>query len=538
MNRLFFALIAIGFSFSVAAQAAKDPSKDAPTQEVISPAGDVVEYRDPSVFGARLFASQVIRTGKGTFNPQYVVSIGDVITVRMWGAVASEAKYTVDPQGNIFLPNVGPVRVAGVTNSQLSTVVEQSTKSIFKSNVFVYANLEAAQPVKVFVTGAVNKPGLYDGVSSDSVLTFLQSAGGIDQARGSFIDIQVKRFDAVRAQVNLYHFLVGGHLPLVQFTDGDVIVVGHRASQVKVDGDVINASKFEFHGGSERVSTILSMAQVRSSATNFSVRSQVEKVERVAHYPLSKASEVEIHPGDQIWVSTETSKESIGVQVSMGDGSTRMFTAKVGQNLQDLISGMNVASNMDVGAIQVMRKSVANRQAQMLKTTLEKLEAVAYTTRSATADEAVIRTREAELISKFVERAKQVKPIGQVVISDGARLSDIVLEDGDVVVIPQKTSLVLVQGEVNFPSAMVYRSGKSIDSYIGEAGGYSPSANSDQVLVMRRSGAVVRGESANLVAGDEIFVMPKVDSKNMETAKTITQIMYQIAVSAKVVFGL
>jgi protein involved in polysaccharide export with SLBB domain len=150
----------------------------------------------------------------------------------------------------------------------------------------------------------------------------------------------------------------------------------------------------------------------------------------------------------------------------------------------------------------------------------------------------VIRTREAELISKFVERAKQVKPIGQVVISDGARLSDIVLEDGDVVVIPQKTSLVLVQGEVNFPSAMVYRSGKSIDSYIGEAGGYSPSANSDQVLVMRRSGAVVRGDSATLVAGDEIFVMPKVDSKNMETAKTITQIMYQIAVSAKVVFGL
>ncbi len=538
MKKIFccLALLSAGLAVAQSAPPMEPPRED--VRKTVNAAGEMVSQRESNVFGSHLFSAGSIRAGKGTFNPEYVISVGDVLSVRIWGAVTSEAKYTVDPQGNVFIPNLGPVRVVGVSNAKLNAVFEQSARTVFKSNVFVYASLEAAQPVKVFVTGGVNKPGLYDGLSSDSVLAFLQSAGGIDLERGSFIDIQVKRGDVIRQSVNLYHFLSSGRLPLIQFTDGDVILVSKRGSQVLVEGDVANSAKFEFNGDGLSAKHFIDMAQPRSGATHFSVRRMRAGVEVVEQYPLEAASQQLVSSGDQVWVNTQSLKKSIGVSVSYGDGTSRLLSAKVGQTLADVLTQLS-NENMDFSSVQVMRKSVAQRQAQMLRTTLDKLEAMAYTTRSATNEESMIRTKEAELISKFVEKAKQVKPLGQVVIADGVSARDVALEDGDVIVVPQKTTLVLVQGEVQFPAAMVYQKGRQAKSYIEDAGGFTPSADEDNILIMRRSGVVVKSSrSYSLGAGDEIFVMPKVDSKNTETVRAITQIIYQIAVSAKVVLGL
>lgn len=60
------------------------------------------------------------------------------------------------------------------------------------------------------------------------------------------------------------------------------------------------------------------------------------------------------------------------------------------------------------------------------------------------------------MIAKFVERAKAVEPEGVVVLSDGQKIGDITLEDGDVIVIPAKSDVVLVSGEVMMPQAMLW----------------------------------------------------------------------------------
>ncbi|STG50110.1 polysialic acid transport protein [Escherichia coli] len=71
-------------------------------------------------------------------------------------------------------------------------------------------------------------PGLYGGVTSDSLLNYLIKAGGVDPERGSYVDIVVKRGNRVRSNVNLYDFLLNGKLGLSQFADGDTIIVGPR----------------------------------------------------------------------------------------------------------------------------------------------------------------------------------------------------------------------------------------------------------------------------------------------------------------------
>src|SRR5690606_17024871 len=141
--------------------------------------------------------------GQG-FNADYTLAIGDRVALRMWGAFSFQDVQTVDPQGNIFLPNVGPVTVAGVRNTDLNDVIRSAVREVYRANVDVYASLEASQPVRVFVTGFVRAPGQYPGVSADSILDFLLRAGGVDPARGSYIDIRLLRAGQERASFNLY----------------------------------------------------------------------------------------------------------------------------------------------------------------------------------------------------------------------------------------------------------------------------------------------------------------------------------------------
>src|SRR3546814_4724148 len=74
-----------------------------------------------------------------------MISIGDNIQVRLWGAFQFQASLTVDPQGNIFLPNVGPIHLLGVRNKELQKVVDGAVSRVFRSNVFSYASLARSE---------------------------------------------------------------------------------------------------------------------------------------------------------------------------------------------------------------------------------------------------------------------------------------------------------------------------------------------------------------------------------------------------------
>ena len=496
-------------------------------------------FKESKVFGANLFTGEYAQASFSGFNPNYIISVGDQIIVRIWGAFNHEAKYHVDAQGNIFLPHIGPIKVLGVTSGNLNTTIETAAKKIFENNVFVYANLNTAQPVKVFVSGAVYNPGLYSGLSSDSILSYLDKAGGINLERGSFIDISVMRNNSLHARFNLYEFLAEGHIKLIQLLDGDVIFVKPRKNVITVNGEVANEGEFEFNEKTNAYS-IIKLAQPKASATNFTLVRVIGPIRQAFHHNLLEASKVILENGDQITITSEKGAESILVRVQQPNAENKSFAMTYGSTLGDLIEQIQPSQGAQMDAIQIFRKSVALKQKEAINNSLSKLESLAYTTTSATGEAATIRAKEAELITKFIEKAKQVEPKGQIVLGKNHNPRDIILEHGDVIFIPEKTSLILVQGEVNFPTALVYKPRSSAKDYIQMVGGYSTLADKNNVLIIKRSGAVLNSNSrgAHIEPGDEILVLPKADSKNLEIAKTITQILFQIAVSTKVALGL
>ena len=197
-------------------------------------------------FGSTLFSGDFSASETLGLNADYIVGLGDKVAVRIWGAASYDEIQMVDSQGNIFIPDVGPVKLGGVKNSRVNATVKSAVARVYTNDVEVYTNLITAQTASVYVTGYVHRPGKYSGLPTSSVLSFIDKAGGIDAASGSFRKIEVIRHSEVIAVIDLYDFIRDGVIPDVALKEGDAIVVKPLLQTVFVGGDASKPNRFEY----------------------------------------------------------------------------------------------------------------------------------------------------------------------------------------------------------------------------------------------------------------------------------------------------
>jgi len=336
---------------------------------------------------------------------------------------------------------------------------------------------------------------------------------------------------------------------LTQLSDGDVIFVAPRQSTVKVVGLAENAKRFEFSDSSRTVADLIKLAKPKAAATHVRVIRNTGSTKNTEYYPLSEAARVILQNGDDLEFTADKKPGTITVRVEGEHLSAQEYVLPYGARMADLLMQIQYSERSDKDSLQLYRLSIKERQKQMLQTSLNSLETAALTARSGTSDEARLRKEEADLILQWVDRAKKIEPSGQVVIAQAESRNDLLLENGDILRVPTKDGLVLVSGEVLFPNAVAFEQRLSLDDYVRRAGGYTQNADSSRIIVARRDGSFTEAngkkgffgsEPVNVAirAGDEVLVLPKIDVKSRQIWKDMTQIIYQIAVSAKVVFGL
>ncbi|HEH5496451.1 TPA: SLBB domain-containing protein [Campylobacter coli] len=492
------------------------------------------------VFGAELFNGNFKNYTQRVYNPDYKIAVGDQISLKIWGAVEFEQILVVDSQGNIFIPKVGAVNLLGVKNSALVSVIKAQVNKIYKNNVFVYADMNAYQNVSVFVTGSVNAPGLYQGLSSDSVIQYLDKAGGINLEYGSFRDIQILRNNAVIKKIDLYDFLLKGQMDLFPFRSGDVVLVGNVQSYVFVNGDVQRPFRFELANDIKTLFDLARVAGAKPIVTNAILRSygNDHKLE-VSAYNKMQFSKVLLKTGDEVQFNPEYISQNISITVNGEHSGLKTLVVRKGTTLED-VSRLIVANGQsDMNALQVFRKSVAKTQKDLINAQLKELETLALTSPSVTSQGAAIKAEQAKLILEFIQRARELEPKGQIVIDKPKSYGEVILEEGDTVNVPSKNNLIIVQGEVTLPGAFVYNKGEDLKYYINLAGGYGERADTSKVLVIRNNGKAQRySGSVDMMPGDSVLVLPKVESENLQIFSMLTQILYQIAVATNVVLNI
>ena len=527
-----------GVSGQATAQEAVNASS-LPSQSVINTTRPYQEINTQDMmFGEQLFRGAFSTTSGSTFNDSYVINPGDNVQVRMWGAYQYAATMTVDPQGNIFLPNIGPVRVSGVQNGSLQNVVKSAVSRIYRSNVGVYASLEQAQPVKVFVTGFVKQPGYYGGLAADSVLSYLDRAGGVDPTRGSYIDIQIKRNGQMLQQVNLYDFLLAGKLQAFSFRDGDVITVAPQKKTFEVGGQVQNEYTFEFDVNDLTIGDVLQVANPAANATNVSITRSAGRAQTAEYYSLAEAQNVPVYNGDKMVVTSDRYAGTIAVQVKGAHTGNGAMVVPYGARLKDIVPQLQPSPLAKLTHLTIYRESVAEQQKRMINESLDRLEELTLATQSTTREEAALRQDDAALVKQFVAKARNVKTTGQIVVVPNS-WQDIILQQGDIIEIPAQTSVITVNGQVRAQGALTFNPDYTVGDYVANSGGFSDNADVKEILIIHQNGASeVVNTAYRIQQGDEIMVLPKVKTKRVEIARGLSQIVYQLAIAAKVVLDL
>src|SRR3954470_11482378 len=177
------------------------------------------------IFGANLFQSvpsTFAPLDNSAVPPDYVVGPDDQIRLRIWGQVNFNANLRVDRSGDIYVPQVGAVHVAGLHFSDLEQLVRAAVSRFFR-NFDLSVQLGAIRSMQIYVTGEARRPGVYTVSSLSTLVDALFSSGG-PSVQGSMRRIELRRGGAAVVNFDLYQFIIAGDKSRdTKLLPGDVI---------------------------------------------------------------------------------------------------------------------------------------------------------------------------------------------------------------------------------------------------------------------------------------------------------------------------
>ena len=110
----------------------------------------------------------------------YVIGLDDILTVTFWREQNLSGDVVVRPDGKITVPLVNDIEALGLTPQQLKERLTASAAR-FLENPNVTVAVKEIKSRKVFITGRVERPGVYILTAPTTVLQLIAMAGGLKE---------------------------------------------------------------------------------------------------------------------------------------------------------------------------------------------------------------------------------------------------------------------------------------------------------------------------------------------------------------------
>jgi protein involved in polysaccharide export with SLBB domain len=204
------------------------------------------------IFGASLF-EQVPATfapvDRVPVSPDYVIGPGDELQLTVWGQINFTRRLLVDRSGDVFLPEVGRLALAGLKYDDAVPVFRSGIGRVYKSFDLSVA-MDRLRSIQVFVMGEARRPGSYTVSSLSTLVNALFESGG-PSSRGSMRRIELRRGDRTVHDFDLYDLLVRGDKSNdARLAPGDVILIPAAGPRVAIAGSVERPGIYELKQGS------------------------------------------------------------------------------------------------------------------------------------------------------------------------------------------------------------------------------------------------------------------------------------------------
>jgi protein involved in polysaccharide export with SLBB domain len=295
------------------------------------------------IFGADLFRdlpSTFAPLNLTPVPPSYGIGPGDELRIRIWGHVNLTANQRVDRSGDIFLPQVGVVHVAGLPYSDLDRQLREAVGRIYR-NFDLSVNLGDIRAIQVYVTGQARRPGLYTVSSLSSLATLLFSSGG-PSLQGSMRHAELKRDGKTLVDFDLYDLLLRGDKSRdIQVLSGDIIFIPSKGPQAAIAGSVGTPAIYELRSG-ETIGELLKDAGGTSPVASDG-RISIDRIEghhsRIAMEIANDSASLTatVNDGDVLRVLSIVPGFSKTVTLRGNVGSPGRFTWHKGMRLSDII---------------------------------------------------------------------------------------------------------------------------------------------------------------------------------------------------------
>ncbi len=251
---------------SGAAARAADAETDANPLVLRDISADSTEFQDfvtastgrrLPLFGYNLFSGPRFSSLKNVPVPtDYVIGPGDEVVLQIFGLIDADTRLTVDRNGQLNIPRVGTVRLAGVKASQLESVLRTQIAKTY-TNFQISATLGQLRSIQVFIVGQARRPGVYTVSSLSTLVSVLFESGG-PGVNGSLRNIQLKRDGRIVSTIDIYQFIRQGDKSSdAQLLPGDVVVIPPAGPRVAVLGALDTPAIYELKSAQESMAEVL-----------------------------------------------------------------------------------------------------------------------------------------------------------------------------------------------------------------------------------------------------------------------------------------
>jgi polysaccharide biosynthesis/export protein len=427
---------------------------------------DLLNRGNLSLFGRDLFENDLEAFRPASNMPipaDYVMGPGDTIVLQLYGKESANYSLTVNREGQIQFPKIGPVTLAGLNFSQtqklIDDIVEQQMIGV-KASV----TMGALRSIRVFVLGEVLRPGSFAVGALSTMTNGLFLSGGISEV-GSLRNVQLKRNGKVAHTLDLYDLLLKGDTSNdARLLPGDVIFVPPIGKTVIIDGEIKRPAMYEIES-TAKIEDLIALAG---------------GLKNTAYLPLSYL--IRHDPfGEKMLFNVDLSKQ-VGLTRTLEDGDILSVASKLdfvnnqvivvghvkragarswrpGMRFTDLApTPRDMLPNPDIEIAIIQRFSSETRRVEVILFSPK----AAWQSPSSAADPLLLGSDEIRIFNYDDDRSAQLSSLIEQLESQ-ARFNEL-----------QK--VVAISGSVRFPGTYPLTDGMSTQDLINLAGGLTESA--------------------------------------------------------------
>ena len=482
------------------------------------------------LYGYKLFGNNFSPVTDLPVPANYVLGPGDEVSIQLWGAIDQSVTLTVDRNGQITLPKVGPLTVAGTRFDALEPLLRKHVGRVF-NNFSLSATLGRLRSIQVFVVGQARQPGAYTVSSLSNLISALFESGG-PAATGSMRNIQLVRAGKTVTTLDLYKFLHQGDTSKdTHLLPGDVIVIPPAGPRVALLGALDAPAIYELASPQETIAQLLTYSggqQVLTSANKVLLErinpSQAKAPRMVEERTLSATGlQSTVRDGDVLTLFKISPEFANAVTLRGNVAEPLRYAFKPGMKVSDLIPEVAALIQPDY----YTRKNIMVQFESDKLSTLDKLQSPKLQLESdklSSLDKLQSAKRVNNEVSTLLDEInwdyaaierldKQALKTLLIPFNLGLAIKNqdpahnLVLQPGDVVTIygvkelpvpmEKRSHFVRIGGEVMVPGIYQIQGGETLPQVIQRAGGLSRNAFAYGTVFSRESTRLQQQENLN-----------------------------------------